>query len=113
MAGDEPGYTLTPEDLHLREVYGDRVHVNHGTHLDGGVREDSEWQAWWRDLAVMPLRCYDAPSGRVGRRFVGAVGQSLRGAGQTVELGAVHCLSDGDPETSPTCYRIPGHPLEN
>ena len=30
----------TPEDLRLREVYGDWVHGNPGTHLDGGVSED-------------------------------------------------------------------------
>ena len=81
MVGNEPGYTPTPEDLRLREVYGDWVHVNHGTHLDGGVRDDLEWQAWWRDLAVMTLRCYDAPSGRVGRRFVGTLGAELKGCG--------------------------------
>ena len=40
-AGDEPGYTPTPEDLHLQEVYGDWVHANPGTHLDEGIRDDS------------------------------------------------------------------------
>ena len=24
-----------------------------------------------------------------------------------MELGAVHCILDGDPEKSPTCYHIP------
>ena len=77
-SGDVPGYQPTPEDLHLREVYGDWVHANPGTHLDGGVRDDSAWQAWWRDLAVMPLRHYDAPSGKVGRRFVGTLGKEMK-----------------------------------
>ena len=45
-AGDEPGYNPTPEDLHLQEVYGDWVHANPDTHLDGGIRDDSAWQAW-------------------------------------------------------------------
>ena len=54
--GDVPGYVLTPEDLRLREVYGDWVHGNLGTHLDGGVKEDGLWQGWWRDLAFMPPR---------------------------------------------------------
>ena len=40
-AGDVPGYNPTPEDLRLREVYGDWVHENPGTHLDGGVRDNS------------------------------------------------------------------------
>ena len=30
-----------------------------------------------------------------------------------MEIGAVRRLSDGDPATSPTCHRIPGHPLEH
>ena len=65
-----PGYVLTPEDLRLREVYGNWVHGNPGTHLYSGIKDDSAWQAWWRDLAVMPSRRYDAPSGEVGQRFV-------------------------------------------
>ena len=44
-AGDVTGYQPTPEDLRLREVYGDWVHANLGTHLDGGVRDDLAWQA--------------------------------------------------------------------
>ena len=78
-AGDEPGYNPTSEDLNIWEVYGDWVHANPGTHLDGGIRDDLAWQAWWRDLAVMPSRHYDAPSGRVGRRFVGTLGVELKG----------------------------------
>ena len=65
-AGDVPGYHPTPEDLRIWEVYIDWVRANPGTHLDDGVKDDSAWQAWWRDLAVMPLRHYDAPSGKVG-----------------------------------------------
>ena len=53
-AGDEPGYTPTPEDLRLREVYKDCVHANPGTHLDRGIRDNSTWQACLRDLTVMP-----------------------------------------------------------
>ena len=51
--GDVPRYVPNPEDLRLREVYGDWVHGNPGTHLDSGVAEDGLWQVWWRDLAVM------------------------------------------------------------
>ena len=74
-----PGYVPTPEDLRLWEVYGDWVHGNSGTHLDVGVANDSAWQTWWHDLAVMPSRRYDAPSGKVGRRFVGMLGAELQG----------------------------------
>ena len=78
-AGDVLVYQPTPEDLRLREVYRDWVHANPGTHLDGGVRDDSLWQAWWRDLAVIPLRRYDALSGKFGGRFVRTLGEELKG----------------------------------
>ena len=39
-SSDVPGYVPTPEDLRLREVYGDWVHENLGTHLEGGVAND-------------------------------------------------------------------------
>ena len=35
--GDAPGYFPTPEDLRLREVYGDWVHGKPGTDLDDGI----------------------------------------------------------------------------
>ena len=78
-ARDDPGYNPTPEDLRLREVYRGWVQANTGTHLDGGIRDDSVWQAWWRELAVMTSRRYDTPSGRVGRRFIGTLGVDLKG----------------------------------
>ena len=81
VSSNMPGYVPTPEDLHLREVYEDWVHKNPGTHLDGGVADNSAWQAWWRDLAVMPSRCYDMPSGKVGRQFVVTLGVELQGVG--------------------------------
>ena len=74
-----PGYNPTPKYLRLREVYGDWVHSNPGTHLDRDVRDNLAWQAWWRDLAVMPSSRYDTPSGRVGRRFVGMLREDLKG----------------------------------
>ena len=74
-----PGYVPTPEELRLREVYGDWVHRNPVTHLNGGVKDDSAWQAWWRDLAVMSSRRYDALSGKVSRRFVGPLGVEMQG----------------------------------
>ena len=74
-----PGYVPTPEDLRLREVYGDWVHGNPGTHLDGGIAEDGKCQGWWRDLAVTPARRYGALSGKVGRRFVKVLVMELRG----------------------------------
>ena len=77
--GYEPGYTPTPEDLRLQEVYRDWSHANPGTHLDDGIGNDTAWKSWWRDLAVMPSRRYDAPSRKVGRRFVDTLRGELHG----------------------------------
>ena len=44
-----------------------------------GIHNNSAWQAWWRDLAVVPSRHYDLPSGRVGKRFGGTLGVELNG----------------------------------
>ena len=65
-----PGYTITPEDLCLPEVYGDWDHTNPGTHLGGGIGDNKACQGYWNDLKVMPSLRYDAPSGKVGRHFV-------------------------------------------
>ena len=40
-SGDMTGYVPTLDDLRLWEVYGDWVQENPGTHLDGGVADDS------------------------------------------------------------------------
>ena len=77
--GDEPGYTPTPEDLRLLEVYGDWVHAKPGTHLNGDIGDNAAWQAWWHDREVTPSRRYDAPSRKVRRRFVETLGGDLRG----------------------------------
>jgi hypothetical protein len=38
--GNLPGVTILPADLKLMEVYGDYIHQNDGTHMDGGIQED-------------------------------------------------------------------------
>ena len=78
-SGNVPGYVPTLEHLRFWEVYGDWVHGNPGRHLDGGVANDSAWQAWWRDLAFMSSRRYVALSGKVGCRFVRMLGSKMQG----------------------------------
>ncbi len=41
--GDLPGYKPTEVDQKLKEVYGDYLHQNDGSHLDGGIQDDAEW----------------------------------------------------------------------
>ena len=76
---DAPRYVPTPEDLRLQEVYGDWVHGNPGTYLDCRITDDGTWKGWWRDLAVMPLQRYEAPYGKVRRRYVNTLVRELRG----------------------------------
>jgi hypothetical protein len=41
---DLPSATITEADQKMMTVYGDYVHQNNGTHLDGGVKGDNAWQ---------------------------------------------------------------------
>ena len=62
---------FTPERVHLllQEVYGDFLHHNDGSHLDGGIAYNAAWQSRWRRLAAQPASWYATPSGAVRRRF--------------------------------------------
>ena len=57
------------------------MHQNPGDHLDGGIEEDSKWKAPSETNVFMPTQRYDAPSGKVGKRFVEIL---------SVELDGVH-----------------------
>ena len=47
------------------------MHQNPGKRLDGGIAEDSKWQAQWEKLVCMPTQHCNSPSGKVRKRFVG------------------------------------------
>ena len=38
--GDLPGYTPTPQDLQIKEVYGKWVHANSENHVHGDIVDD-------------------------------------------------------------------------
>ena len=63
----------------MRAVYGDCVHQNDGTHLDGGIRDDAIWQERWKKIVGLPPQRYNAPNGKVGRLFVKEVAEELQG----------------------------------
>ena len=63
----------------LYGVYQDWVHQIPGEHLDVGIAEDSWWQAQWEKLVCFPTQHYGAPSGKVGKRFVGILSVELDG----------------------------------
>ena len=66
---DLPGFTPERAHLLLQGVYGDFLHHNEGSHLDGGITDDATWQRRWRRLAGKSASWYATPSGVVGRRF--------------------------------------------
>jgi hypothetical protein len=63
--GDLPGATILDADRKLLEVYGDYIHQNDGTHLDGCIKDDAVWQAHWRKLVALPCQRYYAPGEKV------------------------------------------------
>ena len=79
--GDLPDARLLGSDYMLYGVYHNWAHQNPGDQLDGGILEDSNWQARWEKLVCMPTQRYGAPSGKVRKIFVGIL---------SVELDRVH-----------------------
>jgi hypothetical protein len=77
--GDLPGTVLTDVDRMMDRVYGDHVHHNDGTHLDGGISDDATWQDYWKRLIVFPGQTYNLPKGKVGKRFLFTLASILEG----------------------------------
>eukprot|EP00957_Ditylum_brightwellii_P186304 14184653-Ditylum_brightwellii.AAC.1 len=74
-----PNNQLTAADRLLISVYGDTVHNNDGSHLDGRIGDDKDWQQYWRDLTALPSQRYDVLSGSVERRFLVLLAEILDG----------------------------------
>ena len=66
---DLPVFTPEREHLLLQGVYGDFLHHNDGSHLDGGIADNAAWQRRWRRLVAKSASWYATPYGAVGRRF--------------------------------------------
>ena len=78
--GDLPGASISAADQLLDAVYGDHVHQNPGTHLDGGIADDKTWQNYYRRLIIFPSsNNYDAPTGAVRCCFIQKVASILAG----------------------------------
>jgi hypothetical protein len=76
---DLPGYSVTAADRLLDAAFGDHVHDNDGTHLHGGFSDDALWQRRWRRMAQLATTRYQAPAGRVGRRFLAILTSEFQG----------------------------------
>ena len=67
---DLEGFVPSAADQKLHKVYGDWLHRNPGTHLDGGVADDAFWQNAFVALAGGMQRRYELPPRAVGRAFL-------------------------------------------
>ncbi len=63
---------LTAADRGLLGIFGNTIHLNDGTHLDGGigVAKDAKWQRLYNRIASCTLPLYDLPNGRWAQRFL-------------------------------------------
>eukprot|EP00978_Attheya_sp_CCMP212_P034091 scaffold141169_cov34-Attheya_sp.AAC.3 len=77
--GNLPGQAITDKDRKFMGVYGNFVHQNDSTHLDGGIEYDKIWQERWKKLAVLPTKQQDTPGGAIGRQFVEGLADELEG----------------------------------
>ena len=76
---DLPGFHSERAHLLLQGVYGDFLHHNDGSHLDGGIADNTAWQRRWCRLAAQSASWYTTPSGAVGCRFTAILAAEWRG----------------------------------
>ena len=77
--GDLPDAILSEADRMIDKVFGDHVHQNPGTHLDGGIADDADWQERFHLLFPFSQDNYDLPSGAIGRRLVNLEADVING----------------------------------
>jgi hypothetical protein len=63
---------LTAADWRLLGIFCNTIHLNNGTHLDGGIgaTEDAKWQWLYNRITACSLPLYDLPNGRWAHRFL-------------------------------------------
>ncbi len=83
MEEDSKLQQLTPADERLMDVYGDTIHLNDGTHLDGGVANDKIWQRRWREIVSCDISLREVPTScALSKRFVNLLALEWQGARQ-------------------------------
>jgi hypothetical protein len=66
---DIPGAVISAANKKLDEVYGDHVHDNPGSHLNGNISSalDLIWQGYFRGLISHNQSLYETPRGKLGK----------------------------------------------
>ena len=77
--GDLPRYKPMPEDIILKDVYGQWVHTNDGRNLSGRIADDAKCNMWWCKIPLILARKYNSPGGKMGGIFMRTLINELRG----------------------------------
>ena len=66
---DLPGFHPERAHLLLQGVYGDFMHHNNRSYLEGGIADDAIWKCCCLRITAHSAIWYATPSGVVGHRF--------------------------------------------
>jgi hypothetical protein len=100
---------LTTADWRLLGIFGDTIHLNNGTHLDGGIgaAEDAKWQRLYNRVAACSLPLYNLLNGCWAHCFLTADRPLGRSHSAVLELGAAIGIPGGHPPPHPRDHSIP------
>ncbi len=101
---------LTAADWRLLGILGDTIHLNDGTHLDGGIAdaEGAKWQRLCNHVAACSLPLYNLPNGQWAHRFLTMLTDLLGWSDSAaLELGAAVGIPGGHPLLHPWNHPIP------
>ena len=76
---DLPEHVKTADDLKLETVYGDYVHNNSGSHVNGSTKDDLVWQGWWKSLAAHPSHVCAPTRGPVSKMHLRMMTETMNG----------------------------------
>ena len=77
---DESTAPTVPESYHrIAAVYGSTLQDDDGTHLDGGIPDDSTWQGYHRRLVTLTPQLYTCPGKAAGKEFIHQLCEEFNG----------------------------------
>ena len=76
---DHSRYQLSQADAALDLVYGDHIHQNDGSQLDGGIIDDLVWQNYYKLLVTYTPSQYTVPRNSLGQRFLDTLSGLITG----------------------------------
>jgi hypothetical protein len=93
----EENTTPYPESYRrLEKVYGGTIHDDDGTHLQGGITDNSLWQGYHRRLVTLTPQLYTCPGKGAGKDFIHQLCEEFDGVTErkwNSEKPLVFCLA--------------------